>query len=153
MLDRRRRPLRLVYRDLADVRVSRRRLDAQGIRPAALAVLGGHVLEDDPVALRRKLFGSLLGGTFSALVSALGRGDRDREALLWAAVTDEAEVAAKEVLSAEDGQALLWEALPAKALTAMRLSGRPPGDEWTQLPNPLMGGAAEPAIWGLRESI
>jgi siderophore synthetase component len=153
VLDRQDRPLRLVYRDLADVRVSRRRLEAHGIRPAALAVLGGHVLEDDTVALRRKLFGSLLGGTFSALVSALGRGDREREAALWAAVAAEAGSAAEEVLSVEDRRALLREPLPVKALTLMRLSGRPPGDQWTLLPNPLRGEATGPAFWGLHGGI
>ena len=137
VLDRRQRPLRLVYRDLADVRVSRRRLEAHGIRPPALDVLGGHVLEDDPVALRRKLFGSLLGGTFSALVSALGRGDRDREDGLWQLVAAAAGPAAREVLGPDDRRALLCEPVPVKALTLMRLAGRPPGDLWTPLSNPL----------------
>ena len=136
VLDRLDRPRRLVYRDLADVRVSRNRLAAHGLRTGAV---GGHVLDDDPVALRRKLFGSLLGGTFSALVSALGRGDRPQERLLWEAVAAEAGPAARAELGPEDRRALLWEPLPVKALTQMRLDGQPPGDHWTLLPNPLAG--------------
>jgi len=136
VLDRLHRPLRLVYRDLADVRVSRERLAACGIRPTAL---GGHVLDDDPVVLRRKLFGSVLGGTFGSLVSGLGRRDRLLEGLLWEAVAGEAEAAA-EVLSPEDRRALLRDPLPVKALTRMRLAGGPPGDLWTLLPNPLADG-------------
>ena len=136
VLDRQHRPLRLVYRDLADVRVSRERLAARGIRPTTL---GGHVLDDDPVTLRRKLFGSVLGGTFGSLVSGLGRRDRLLEGLLWAAVAQEAEAAA-EVLSPEDRQALLRDPLPVKALTRMRLAGGPSGDQWTLLPNPLADG-------------
>jgi len=134
VLDHGNRPLRLVYRDLADVRVSRARLAAHGVRPSTL---GGHVLDDDPVTLRRKLFGSVLGGTFSALVSALGGGDRHREHLLWAAVAAEARSAARAELGAADRTALLREPLPVKALTQMRLAGQPPTDQWAPLPNPL----------------
>jgi siderophore synthetase component len=138
VLDRRDRPLRLVYRDLADVRVSRKRLAAHGLRASTL---GGHVLDDDPAALRRKLFGSVLGGTFSALVSALGGGDRQQERQLWEAVAAEARSAARAELGPEDRRALLREPLPVKALTQMRLSGQPLGDRWTLLPNPLAGDA------------
>ena len=136
VLDRLQRPLRLVYRDLADVRVSRERLAACGIRPTSL---GGHVLDDDPVVLRRKLYGSVLGGSFGSLVSGLGRRDRLLEGLLWEAVAQEAGTAA-EVLSPEDRRALLRDPLPVKALTRMRLAGGPPGDQWTLLPNPLADG-------------
>ena len=133
VLDREHRPRRLVYRDLADVRVSRTRLAACGVRPSAL---GGHVLDDDPVALRRKLFGSVLGSSFSTLVSAFGRGEREYEDRLWAVVAAEADTAA-EVLSDEDRRALLREPLPAKSLALMRFDPRIPGDQWTSLPNPL----------------
>ena len=141
VLDHQDRPLRLVYRDLADVRVSRERLAAHGVRgsdPGGRA-LGGHVLDDDPAVLRRKLFGSLVGGTFSALVSALGGGDRQREQALWAAVAAEARSAARAELGPQDRRALLREPLPVKALTQMRLAGQPAADQWTLLPNPLCG--------------
>ena len=137
VLDGQDRPRRLVYRDLADVRVSRTRLAAVGVRPSSL---GGHVLDDDPVALRRKLFGSALGGTFSTLVSALGRCERTFEDRLWAAVATEAAAAAA-VLLPEDRRALLSEPLPVKALTLMRLESGTPGDRWTLLPNPLVAGS------------
>ncbi|MFC1419847.1 IucA/IucC family protein [Streptacidiphilus cavernicola] len=133
VLDQRDRPLRLVYRDLADVRISPLRLAGIGVHPGGLA---GHVLEDDPARLRRKLTGSLLGGGFSSLVSQLGLGSRGLEDELWAAVADAARSAAA-VLTPEDRRALLEQPLPVKALSRMRLEGQPPGDQWTLLPNPL----------------
>jgi len=133
VLDSRDRPLRLVYRDLADVRVSPVRLAGIGVHPADL---GGHVLEDDPVALRRKLLGSLLGGSLSSLVAQLGGGVRTVEDELWAAVAAAAREAAG-VLAPEDRRALLEQPIPVKALSRMRLGGQPSGDQWTLLPNPL----------------
>jgi hypothetical protein len=133
VLDRRNRPLRLVYRDLADVRVSPVRLAAIGVRPVGL---GGRVLEDDPAELRRKLFGSLLGGSLSSLVAQSGAGVRPVERELWAVVAAAARDAAA-VLVPEDRKALLEDPVPVKALSRMRLSGQPPGDQWTTLPNPL----------------
>lgn len=133
-------PLRLAYRDLADVRISPARLDRAGLeRPQ----LSGHFVDDDPRTLRRKLYGSLVGGALGALVSGLGRGDRAAEARLWSAVAAEA-VAAADVLSdPDDRRALLDRPLSVKALTAMRLPGAPPGDRWTEVPNPL----ASPDAW------
>ncbi|MFC1414194.1 IucA/IucC family protein [Streptacidiphilus sp. N1-12] len=133
VLDRQDRPQRLVYRDLADVRVSPARLAAIGVRPVGL---GGRVLDDDPAVLRRKLLGSLLGGTLSSLVAQLGGGVRTVEHELWAVVAQAAREAAG-VLVAEDRRALLEQPLPVKALSLMRLAEQPPGDQWTLLPNPL----------------
>ncbi|KOV08764.1 IucA/IucC family protein [Streptomyces sp. XY533] len=84
-------PLRLVYRDLADIRISPARLRAHGL---AVPPLSGRLVTDDVTVLRRKLFGSLLTGAL----------------------------------------------LPTKALTLMRLSPGIPGDQWAELPNPLIGG-------------
>lgn len=134
VLDRRDRPVRLVYRDLADVRLSPVRLAAIGVHPTGF---GGHVLEDDPQVLRRKLFGSLLGGTLSSLVAELGGGVRAVEQELWAVVAEEAREAAG-VLVPEDRRALLEQPLPVKALSRMRLGGQPPGDQWMLLVNPLV---------------
>ncbi|MGW7333569.1 IucA/IucC family protein, partial [Streptomyces sp. NPDC054840] len=39
-----------------------------------------------------------------------------------------------------DTGALLSGPLPTKALTLMRLSPGVPGDQWAELPNPLIGG-------------
>jgi siderophore synthetase component len=137
VLDAHARPLRAVYRDVADVRVSPARLARHGVGAPALA---GPVLSDDPAVLRRHLFGSLVGGTFAGLVSALGEGDRDREDRLWREVARVAhgvpEGSAADTARA-DRAALLGGTFPVKALTAMRFSGTHGGDLWTDVPNPL----------------
>ncbi|MFG3206997.1 IucA/IucC family protein [Streptomyces sp. NPDC048192] len=116
-------PLRLVYRDLADIRISPARLARHGIAPPALT---GRLVTDDEPALCRKLFGSLVAG---ALAATAGSGPA-LGAALSAAVPD---------LPGTPGlRALLHGPLPAKALTLMRLSPRTPGDQWTSLPNPLV---------------
>ncbi|TDU03804.1 siderophore synthetase component [Streptomyces sp. 846.5] len=134
VLDPEGRPLRLVYRDLADIRLSPQRLAGIGV---SIAGLGSRILDDDPVTLRRKLYGSVVGGSLSTLVAAFGGGDRRVEAALWSAVAEEAERAA-DVLSPEDRRALLEQPLQVKALCRMRLAGGPAGDQWTSLPNPLL---------------
>lgn len=115
-------PLRLVYRDLADIRVSPARLARHGI---AVPDLPARMVTDDDRVLRRKLFGSLVAG---ALAGTAGSG----EALAAALRT-----AAGDLPDTADLAALRAEPLPAKALTLMRLSPRTPGDQWAQLPNPL----------------
>ncbi|MFJ8079815.1 IucA/IucC family protein [Streptomyces sp. NPDC096205] len=116
-------PLRLVYRDLADIRVSPARLAAHGVPlPAGMPE---RILTDDVTALRRKLFGSLVAG---ALAGTAGSG-RALGAALAAAVPD--------LPRGPDLAALTDEPLPTKALTLMRLSPGTPGDQWTVLPNPL----------------
>ncbi|MFD5449024.1 IucA/IucC family protein [Streptomyces sp. NPDC127100] len=115
-------PLRLVYRDLADIRVSPARLARHGL---AAPDLPARMLTDDPAALRRKLFGSLVAG---ALAGAAGSG-----AVLGAALDS----AVGELPSTPDLVALREEPLPVKALTLMRMSPVTEGDLWTELPNPL----------------
>ncbi|WP_369232277.1 IucA/IucC family protein [Streptomyces sp. R21] len=115
-------PLRLVYRDLADIRVSPARLGRHGI---GVPELSGRIVTDDEVTLRRKLFGSLVAG---ALAATAGSAPTLREALA---------TAVRDLPRTEDLAALLDEPLPTKALTLMRLSPRTPGDRWTHLPNPL----------------
>ncbi|OIK25166.1 IucA/IucC family protein [Streptomyces malaysiense] len=114
-------PLRLVYRDLADIRISPARLARHGIAPPALA---GRLVTDDETALRRKLFGSLVAG---ALASVAGSGPA-LGAALAAAVPDLADTSDLTVLRRGP--------VPAKALTLMRLSPGTPGDRWTALPHP-----------------
>ncbi|MHC8419621.1 IucA/IucC family protein [Streptomyces sp. NB004] len=118
-------PLRLVYRDLADIRVSPARLARHGI---AVPDLPARMLTDDPVALRRKLFGSLVGG---ALAATAGSGAALGEAL---------EEAVRELPPTPDVLALRDEPLPVKSLTLMRTSPGSAGDLWTELPNPLHAG-------------
>ncbi|WP_210584722.1 IucA/IucC family protein [Streptomyces sp. GESEQ-35] len=115
-------PLRLVYRDLADIRISPTRLARHGI---PLPELTGRIVTDDETTLRRKLFGSLVAG---ALAGTAGSGAALRAAL---------ETAVRDLPRTPDLVALLEEPLPTKALTLMRLSPGTPGDQWAQLPNPL----------------
>ncbi|MFJ6780347.1 IucA/IucC family protein [Streptomyces yangpuensis] len=117
-------PLRLVYRDLADIRISPSRLRAHGL---PVPPLSGRLVTDDVTVLRRKLFGSLLTGALGATAGSAGAF---AEAL--------AEVTA--LPSTTDTEALLTGRLPTKALTLMRLSPGVPGDQWAELPNPLAGG-------------
>ncbi|MFJ6368818.1 MULTISPECIES: IucA/IucC family protein [Streptomyces] len=117
-------PLRLVYRDLADIRISPVRLAQHGL---PVPPLSGRLVTDDVSVLRRKLFGSLLTGALGATAGSAGAF---AEAL--------AEVAALPATS--DTGALLTGPLPTKALTLMRLSPGVPGDQWAELPNPLVGG-------------
>lgn len=118
-------PLRLVYRDLADIRISPARLARHGLPVPALS---GRLITDEETVLRRKLFGSLVAG-------ALGSTAGSAEAL-------GADLAAAESVLAPtaDTRALLTGPLPAKALTLMRLSPGTPGDQWAHLVNPLTGG-------------
>ncbi|MFJ5772914.1 IucA/IucC family protein [Streptomyces sp. NPDC093094] len=113
-------PVRLVYRDLADIRVSPALFGAQ--LPEGMPE---RILTDDVTALRRKLFGSLVAG---ALAATAGSGRA-----LAAALAD----AVRQVPDTPHLAALTGEPLPAKALTLMRLSPGTPGDRWTDLPNPL----------------
>ncbi|MFH8655708.1 IucA/IucC family protein [Streptomyces afghaniensis] len=115
-------PLRLVYRDLADIRVSPARLARHGI---AVPDLPARMVTDDERTLRRKLFGSLVAG---ALAGTAGSG---------AALTQALATAVRELPRTPDLAALCAQPLPTKALTLMRLSPQAPGDQWADLPNPL----------------
>jgi DNA polymerase-3 subunit chi len=115
-------PLRLVYRDLADIRVSPARLTRHGI---PVPELTGRIVTDDETALRRKLFGSLVAG---ALAATAGSAQALGTAL---------EAAVRDLPRTPDLAALVEGPLPAKALTLMRMSPGTPGDQWARLPNPL----------------
>jgi hypothetical protein len=117
-------PLRLVYRDLADIRVSPARLARHGL---PLPELPERILTDDPTALRRKLFGSLVGG---ALAGTTGSRPALAEALASAV---------RHLPRTPDLTALCEDPLPVKALTLMRLSAEGGGDRWAEVPNPLTG--------------
>ncbi|MBV7697472.1 IucA/IucC family protein [Streptomyces sp. TRM70350] len=116
-------PARLVYRDLADIRVSPARLARHGI---PVPELPARILTDDVTALRRKLFGSLVAG---ALAGTAGSRAALRTAL---------ERAVRDLPRTPDLSALCEDPLPTKALTLMRLSPGTVGDLWTELPNPLL---------------
>lgn len=116
-------PLRLVYRDLADIRVSPARLARHGV--PLPDDLPARILTDDVTALRRKLFGSLVAGALAATAGS-------RQALCSAL-----ETAVRDLPHTPDLAALCEKPLPTKALTLMRLSPQAPGDQWALLPNPL----------------
>ncbi|MER5843278.1 MULTISPECIES: IucA/IucC family protein [Streptomyces] len=115
-------PVRLVYRDLADLRISPARLAHHGV---PVPEVPARMVTDDERALRRKVFGSLVAG---ALAGTTGSGPALRAAL---------ESAVRDLPRTPDLAALCGGPLPAKALTLMRLSPRTAGDEWAELPNPL----------------
>ncbi|MFD6230846.1 IucA/IucC family protein [Streptomyces sp. NPDC060232] len=117
-------PLRLVYRDLADIRISPARLRANGL---PVPQLSGRLVTDDVAVLRRKLFGSLLTGALGATAGS-------------AAAFAEALAEANVLPATADTAALLTGRLPTKALTLMRLNPGAAGDQWAELPNPLIGG-------------
>ncbi|MEU6534598.1 IucA/IucC family protein [Streptomyces sp. NPDC047000] len=117
-------PVRLVYRDLADIRVGPARLSAHGI--AVPAELPARMVTDEVTALRRKLFGSLVAG---ALAGTAGSSAVLRTAL---------ETAVRDLPRTPDLTVLREGPLPAKALTLMRMSGGTPGDRWAVLPNPFV---------------
>ncbi|MER6010853.1 IucA/IucC family protein [Streptomyces bluensis] len=115
-------PVRLVYRDLADIRVSPARLARHGVPAPELT---GRIVTDDETTLRRKLFGSLVAGTLGATA---GSTPALREAL---------SAVVRDLPRTPDLGTLLDGPVPTKALTLMRLSPERPGDSWAELPNPL----------------
>ncbi|GHG88114.1 IucA/IucC family protein [Streptomyces lanatus] len=117
------RPVRLVYRDLADIRVSPARLAGHGI---PVPELSGRIVTDDVPTLRRKLFGSLVAG---GLAGTAGSGAALRGAL---------EAVVRDLPRTGDLAALREEPVPTKALSLMRLSPGTAGDQWADLPNPLV---------------
>ncbi|MFD5825608.1 IucA/IucC family C-terminal-domain containing protein, partial [Lentzea sp. NPDC060358] len=105
------RPSRVLYRDLADIRVSPR----AGL-PARLHA--------SPEALRAKMFATFFATAMAGLVGALDAPDAE----LW-------DVVAQTVPDTPDRHALLHDPLPAKPLTLMRLD--PATTAWAYLPNPF----------------
>ncbi|WP_411104312.1 IucA/IucC family protein [Streptomyces sp. cmx-4-9] len=114
-------PVRLVYRDLADIRISPARLGRHGL---PVPPLSGRLVTDEVGVLRRKLFGSLVTGALGAVAGSAGS---------FAPLLAEAAA----LPATDDSEALLTGPLPTKALTLMRLSPGAPGDQWAELPNPL----------------
>lgn len=115
------RVVRLVYRDLADIRISPARLTRHGI---PVPPLHGRLLDDDPAVLRRKVLGSLVTGALGPLA-----GDAPTLGTILEAAT-------RDLAATPDVRALRSEPLPAKALTLMRLDPDGGGDLWTRLPHP-----------------
>jgi len=111
------RPVRILYRDLGGVRVSRSLgLDLRGDLPT-----------DDPAVLRTKLAAAALGTVATQLVDAFAEHHGAEPDRLWAIVA----------AGLRDTPELLTEPLPIKATTAMRLAADPLDDIWTHQPNPM----------------
>ncbi|MFD9035613.1 IucA/IucC family protein [Streptomyces sp. NPDC059567] len=125
VIDARGRARRLVYRDLADIRISPARLARHGV-PAP--PVSGRLLNDDPAALRDKVLGSLVTGALGPLA-----GDAPTLGAILEAAT-------RDLAPTPDLHALRTQPLPAKALTLMRLDPKGGNDLWTRLPNPLTYG-------------
>ncbi|GAB2843334.1 IucA/IucC family siderophore biosynthesis protein [Lentzea nigeriaca] len=105
------RPSRVIYRDLADIRVSPREDLPERLHAS-------------PEALRAKTFATFFATALTGLITALDAPDAD----LWRTV-------AKAVPDTPDRPALLHDPLPAKPLTLMRLD--PATKAWAHLPNPF----------------
>jgi siderophore synthetase component len=119
------RPVRICYRDLGGLRLSPKRLAADGVEVPPLA---GDLPCDDPEELRTKLLAAL-GTALGELAATLDR-EYGAAGALWRAVAEAAR-------HAGDRGALGGADWPVKATTAMRLAADPLADLWTTLPNPL----------------
>ncbi|MFI9272114.1 IucA/IucC family protein [Kitasatospora sp. NPDC052896] len=128
------RPVRVLYRDVDGVRLNPARLSANGI---ALPTLTGDRVGKDVPALRAKLFGSLLSGTFSELVTVLARTRGVEPGTLWAAVAKVARRAFAALPANSDAEAFFGAVWPLKATTAMRLADDPRPARWVDIPNPV----------------
>ncbi|MEV1174356.1 IucA/IucC family protein [Nonomuraea sp. NPDC049784] len=127
-------PVRVLYRDLDGVRVSPARLAAHGFQVPHLA---GNRAGDDVGALRTKLFGALLSGVFSELVTVLARARGADPHVLWGAIAAVAQRVCADLPGNGDAASLFGDTLPLKATTAMRLAATPGVAQWTPIPNPL----------------
>ncbi len=114
-------PVRLVYRDLADIRISPARLARHGV---PVPDLTGRNITDDPAALRRKLFGSLVAGALGATAGSA------------AALGEALSTVVRDLPRTADLTALREGPVPTKALTLMRLTPERPGDIWAEVPSP-----------------
>ncbi|AGL17504.1 IucA/IucC family protein [Actinoplanes sp. N902-109] len=128
VLDRRRHPVRLVYRDFGGVRVSPARLRAAGHE---VPPLHGDLVSDDPQVLRTKVAAAALGTVAGQLIAVLTRAGAD-PGKLWGVLAQQLTAT-----GTADVRALLSRPLPVKATTAMRLATDPLSDVWAQLDNPM----------------
>jgi siderophore synthetase component len=112
------RPVRILYRDLGGVRVSRR----LGLE------LHGDLPTDDPQVLRTKVAAAAFGTVASELITRSG-ADRKR---MWRILAE-----AIRKTGTDDAEHLLRDPLPVKATTAMRLADDPLEDQWALRDNPM----------------
>lgn len=116
------RPHRLLYRDFGGVRISPAELKRHGIEAPPLR---GDIPCDDPDELAAKVLASAVTTVLGGLVAHLARRYGVEPARLWAALARRCPAWLRE-----------RDALPVKALTAMRLADSV-DDVWSAVPNPL----------------
>jgi siderophore synthetase component len=130
------RPARVLYRDVGGLRISPRRLAANGVE---VPPLHGDIPTDDPDALRTKLFAAVLSTVVGELVAVLTAEYPVPAGVLWDEVAGAIRAAYADLPARADAEALGGGPLPVKATTVMRLAAEPLDDVWTTLPNPLAG--------------
>jgi siderophore synthetase component len=131
------RPVRLLYRDVGGVRLHPGRLRRAGVDPPHLH---GALRTDDPGELLTKLSAAVLSTVVGELVALLCREYGTDPGALWRIVAATVRATyARLGRRTGDAAALFGPRLPAKALTAMRLSTEPLDDVWAWLPNPMAG--------------
>ncbi|MGH3914360.1 MAG: IucA/IucC family protein [Pseudonocardiaceae bacterium] len=127
------RPRRLVYRDLADIRLCPARLDAAGLPWPAMP---GR-LRATSAELRAKLFATFVATTLNGLVTTLAKHTQSER--LWDTVGVHVRRAYATMpdtsVTQVDQRALLSEPIPAKPLTLMRLDTST--SAWAYQPNPF----------------
>ncbi len=137
-------PVRLLFRDLASIRVSPIRLARRGIQ---LPELAGSLSVPDDDELRRRLFAPLFVTNLAEVVSALASAIGDDAGDLWSLVarrcravylrlTADARIRRQAAL---DETALFEPTLPVKAMVRMRLAADSLTDQWATVENPLAG--------------
>ena len=128
----------LVYRDLGGIRISPHRLARYGIQ---MPPIRGGLVDDEPTVLRSTLFAAMISTVLSELITVVCREYGHAPDDLWSQVAATGRAVYRELprSAGADARALFAEALPIKALTAMRLAGDPLAAIWAELPNPMSG--------------
>ncbi|MBV9314552.1 MAG: hypothetical protein JO100_12660 [Pseudonocardia sp.] len=130
-----RRARRLVYRDLADIRICSTRLETAGLSCPAIP----NRMRASSAELRAKLFATFFATTMAGLVTTLAKHADSKR--LWDAV----EIGIRQTYASlphtpatqADQWALLNDPIPTKPLTLMRLN--PSTALWAYQPNPFAG--------------
>ncbi|HEU4962804.1 MAG TPA: IucA/IucC family C-terminal-domain containing protein, partial [Bacilli bacterium] len=140
------RPVRMIQRDFGGVRISRRRLEAQGLLPDLYP--GSMTLVDDEDEMRGKLFHAVYQGQIGELILTLARHYGIDDRLFWRHVYTVSHRVFAELKqdpaihdqAAEDETALFADKLSLKALTRMRLDLPCANRQYTleKVPNPLV---------------
>jgi siderophore synthetase component len=137
-------PVRVLYRDLLGVRISRPRLHRLGFEAPPLTATP---IAPDDGELRAVLLASLFATQLGELIWTLARDCGTEPSRLWRTVADRCRSAYAPLLddpsigrqAASDAAVLFSEELPVKAMLTMRLASDPARYLWTSVPSPLAG--------------